>query len=195
MLAADELAVLLGVLPGVEEAAQRLHAPADAVPAVLVDLAAQAVGGPEPVRAAQARQPGADDHHPRAGAGRRLLRPGEGGCEGRRPGNAEHLPAGGPPGAAPGALGDRLGCLGYTAARTASVGGRGPGLGQKTGRGPARQPRFPASTRPNWNVPGTLAHKPTLAPHRHPAQAAPALLTGNCAFAASPASVPGWVAS
>ena len=172
VLAADELPVLLGVLPGVEEPVQGLHAPADAVRVVLVDLAGQAVGGPEPVRTAQARQPGADDHHPRARAGLRPARPGERDRrrEGCRPGAAQHLP----PGRPRAALGHRLGRLADPAARVAGVGRRGPGPGQEPGRGPARQPGFPAGICPNWNISGTFAHRPTLARRPRPAHTAPA---------------------
>ena len=98
VLGVDELGVLLDQLAVVEEPAQGPDPPAgDRVP--LVDLGPDPVPVPQPQRAAQPGDPGADDDHPRCvprGAGR-LPPPGERGTKtgrGGRPGRAEHGPPG-----------------------------------------------------------------------------------------------------
>ena len=104
VLTRDELAVLLRVLPAVEESAEGVHPPARPGGVVLVDLAGQAMRCPQPQGAAQPREPRADDHYPGIAAGRGGPRPGGTGGNGRGEGRgaraAQNAAPGDPPAAA-----------------------------------------------------------------------------------------------
>ena len=100
VLTGDELAVLLGVLPAVEEPAERADAAAGPGGVELVDLAGHAVPGPQPEGTAEPGDARADDHHTRAGADRRpgrrrpRRRPGGGHGDAGRRGAAQDLAPG-----------------------------------------------------------------------------------------------------
>ncbi len=102
VLTRDELAVLLGVLPAVEESAEGVHPAARPGGVVLVDLAGQAMRCPQPQGAAQPREPRADDHYPGIAAGRGGPRPsgtgGNGRGQGRGGGAAQNAAPGDPAG-------------------------------------------------------------------------------------------------